>query len=79
MAIVGTSLTVIVTFETDAAQGLLEMVHAKTFVPKPNPVTPVVGDNEFVIVPLFEISDQVPTPTVAVFAAIVVLVPIQSV
>ena len=70
----------IVTFEIDAAQGLLEMIQANTFVPNPKPVIAVVGDNEFVIVPLPEISDHVPTPMVAVFAAITVVgLEIQSV
>ncbi len=62
-----------VTFELDAVHGLFEMVQAKTFTPNPNPVIEVPGDNEFVIVPDPEISDQVPTPTVAVFAVITVV------
>ena len=49
------------------------MVQAKTFTPKPNPVIGVIGDNELLIVPLPEINDQVPTPTVAVLAAITVV------
>lgn len=32
------------------------MVQAKTFVPKPNPVTEVVGESELVIVPDPEIN-----------------------
>ena len=77
--IVGTLLTIIVTFETDAAQGLLKIVQAKTFVPKPMPVIVVFGNNELVIIPEPEINDHVPTPTVAVFAAIRALVPIHKV
>ena len=49
------------------------MVQAKTFVPKPNPVIEVVGDNELVIVPDPEIRVHTPVPTVAVFADITVL------
>src|SRR5437868_1324825 len=56
------------------------MVHAKTFTPKPNPVTEVFGNNELVIIPEPEIKDQVPTPTIALFAAINVFgLEIQSV
>ena len=46
------------------------MVHAKTFIPSPIPVMEVFGNKEFVITPLPETIDQVPTPLVAVFAAI---------
>ena len=60
----------IVTFETEFAQGEFEMVQAKTFIPNPKPVIDVVGESEFVIVPLPEIKVQTPVPTVAVFAAI---------
>jgi hypothetical protein len=69
-AMVGTGLTVIVTLETEGAQGALEMVHAKTLVPDPKPVILVVGESEFVIVPLPETKVQAPVPVVAVFAAI---------
>ena len=62
-----------VTFELDEIQGLFEIVQAKTLFPKPNPVIEVVGDKEFEIIPEPEISDQVPTPTVAVFAFMIVL------
>ena len=58
-----------VTFELEAVQGLFEIVHAKTFTPSPNPVMVVFGNNEFVIIPDPEIKDHVPTPAVAVFAA----------
>jgi hypothetical protein len=58
-----------VTFELDGAQGELEIVHAKTFVPKPKPVILVVGDNELVIVPDPETKVQIPVPTVATLAA----------
>ena len=79
-ASVGISFTVIVTFELEFAQGEFEIVQAKTFAPNPNPVIVVLGINEFVIVPDPEIRDQVPTPTVAVFAAMIVVgLEIQSV
>ena len=66
-------MTVIVTFEAEAAHGGLEMVHAKTFVPKPIPVIEVVGESEFVMVPLPEINDHDPIPTRAGLAFIVVV------
>ncbi len=70
----------IVTLEVEFAQGAFEIVHTKTFTPSPIPVIEVPGDNEFVIVPLPDISDHVPTPTVAVLAAINVFgLEIQSV
>ena len=48
------------------------MVHAKTFVPKPNPVMLVLGNKGFVIVPLPDINVHEPVPDVAVLAAIIV-------
>ena len=68
---VGPGFTNTVIVETDGAQGGFEIVQAKTFVPKPIPVTDVVGDNEFVIVPLPETNDQLPVPIIGVFAFIV--------
>ena len=65
--------TVIVTFETEAAQGGLEIVHAKTFVPTVSPVILVVGDKELLMIPLPEISVHAPLPTIGVFAAMVVV------
>ena len=73
LATVGTSLTVIVTFETEGAHGAFEIVHAKTLLPKPSPVIEVVGEREFVIVPLPEINVQAPIPTNAVLADMVVV------
>ena len=79
-AVVGISSTTIAIVEVEAAQGGFEIVHAKTFVPNPAPVTEVVGESEFVIVPLPEINVHTPIPTVGVFAAIVVVLDeIQSV
>ncbi len=72
-ATVGMSFTNNVTVETEAKQGALEIVQAKTFAPNANPVIDVVGDNEFVMVPEPETKVQTPTPTVAVFAVITVV------
>ncbi len=72
-ATVGISFTNKVTVETEAKQGAFEMVQAKTFAPIAKPVIEVVGESEFVIVPLPETKVQTPTPTVAVFAVIAVV------
>lgn len=61
-------MTSIDTVAEEAAQGGFEMVHWKTFVPKPNPVIEVVGESELVIVPLPDINVHTPVPTVAVLA-----------
>ena len=74
---VGTWLTVMVTFETEATQGKFVIVQAKTFEPNPKPVMDVVGDNELVITPLPEIKVQAPVPTVAALAAMTALDVIQ--
>lgn len=42
-------------------------------MPKAKPVTELVGESEFVIVPLPDINDHVPTPTRATLAFIVVV------
>lgn len=70
LEIFGTCLTTIVIVETDGAQGAFEIVHANTLFPNPNPVIAVVGESEFVIVPLPETKVHTPVPTVAEFAAI---------
>ena len=62
-----------VTFETELAQGAFEMVHAKTLFPKPNPVMDVVGDNEFVIVPIPETNVHAPVPITAALAFMLVV------
>ena len=67
------SFTIIATVDTEAKQGALEIVQAKTFVPNPNPVIEVVGDREFVIIPVPETKVQTPVPTVAVLAFMNVL------
>lgn len=69
---VGVSFTIIATVEDEDAQGEFEMVHAKTFVPNPKPVTPVFGKDGFIIVPLPETNVHIPVPTVAEFALMMV-------
>ena len=59
-----------VTLELEGAQGLFEIVQAKTLVPKPNPVIEVVGESELVIVPDPETKVHTPVPTVAELAVI---------
>ena len=69
-----------VTFELEGEHGALEIVQAKTLVPKAKPVIEVVGESELVIVPLPETKVQTPVPTVAVLAVIKVFgLVIQSV
>ena len=58
-------------FETELAQGAFEIVQAKTLFPKPNPVMDVVGESEFVIVPIPETNVHAPVPTIAALAAII--------
>lgn len=70
---VGTLFTTIATVEIEGAQGEFEILHWKTLVPTASPVMEVVGDNEFVIVPLPEIKLQLPIPEIAVLAFIVVI------
>lgn len=65
----GTWSTVIVTFEVDEPQPL-EIVHAKTFTPKPILVMLVVSKLIFAIVPLPETTDHEPVPIAALLAAI---------
>jgi hypothetical protein len=62
-----------VTFEVEGEQGLFEIVHPKILLPKPKFVILVVGESEFVIVPLPEINVQTPVPTIAVLAFITVV------
>ena len=59
--------------EEDAVQGELEIVHAKTFVPKPKAVIEEFGKVGEAIVPLPETSVHKPVPTIAVLAAMLVL------
>jgi hypothetical protein len=51
------------------------MVHWNTLGPTPKPVTPEVGNEELVIVPVPLTNDQAPVPMVAVFPASVAVVP----
>ena len=79
MAVVGRAFIVIITSSVDEAQGALEIVQRNTFDPTPRPVTPEVGDEGVVIVPLPLINVHVPTPVVGVFPANVAVVTLQSV
>ena len=54
-------------------QGAFEIVHAKTLFPIPKPVIAVMGESEFVIIPLPETKVQAPVPTNAIFPFIVVV------
>ena len=67
---VGRSFTSIATVDVELAQGELEMVQAKTFVPKPKPVIDVVAESELVITPVPETSDHDPKPIKGTFAFI---------
>ena len=49
------------------------MVHAKTFVPKPNPFIVVFGKVGLAIVPVPETKVHKPVPMVGVFAVIEVV------
>ena len=60
-------------FETEGAQGAFDIVQAKILFPKPKLVMLVFGNNEFVITPIPEINDQVPTPTPGKLATITVV------
>lgn len=80
LAAVGRASTIIAIVELEAVQGRFEIVHAKTLVPKPNPVIVVLGNVGFVIIPVPETNVHKPVPTVGVFAVIIVVdVVIQSV
>jgi len=71
LATVGNPLQKIVMLEIEAAQGGLEIVHLKTFVPVGIPVIPVKLDVGVVIIPPPEINVQLPVPTAATFAFII--------
>jgi hypothetical protein len=72
---VGAATPVIVTLEDEGGQEPLLMVHWKTFAPTPNPVTPDVGEEGVVIVPVPETRVHKPVPVVGVFPASVAVVP----
>lgn len=67
-AIVGTLSTCM--FRLDVLEHTpLAIVHCKVFNPNPKPVTALVGELGFDIVPLPAITDHVPIPVVGVFPA----------
>jgi hypothetical protein len=74
-AVVGGATPVIVTVDVEGVHGGLLMVQVNTFAPTPKPVTPEVGDEGVVIVPVPLVSVQVPVPTVGVFPANVAVLP----
>jgi hypothetical protein len=83
LATVGFASCVMATVEIEAGQIPLLIVHWNTFVPTPNPVTPLLGLPGEVMAPTPEIKLQLPVPTsgllplkfVAVVAHILKLVP----
>lgn len=80
METVGTLFTLIVTTSDDDGHGELSIVQRNTLAPNPSPVTPDVGEEGVVIVPLPLTNVQVPVPTVGTFPAkVVLLVEIQMV
>jgi hypothetical protein len=72
---VGAPTPVMVTVDEEDVQGELLMVHWKTLAPIPNPVTPEVGEEGVVIVPVPETRVHKPVPVVGVFPASVAVVP----
>ena len=74
VAVVGLSITVIVTSAVDAAHGELLIVQRNTLTPEPSPVTVLVGDEALVIVPLPLIKLQLPVPLVGLLPDRLVLV-----
>ena len=64
----GAGSTVIVIVDNVKGQApLLVMLHCKILEPSPKPVTVVLGDKLFVIIPLPEVKDHVPTPEAGTF------------
>jgi hypothetical protein len=74
LAVVGLASCWIRTVEVDGGHTPLLIVHAKTLEPTPREVMVVFGEFEAVIIPPPETSDQVPIPTVGVFALMVAVV-----
>ena len=77
LVIVGSTdpVTVIVMVDVDGGQGGLSIVHWKVLEPIARPVTPDVGEDGVVTVPVPLIKVHVPVPVVGVFAASVAVVP----
>jgi hypothetical protein len=73
-AILGAGFTIMVIVEfVNGHAPLLLMLHSKTFVPRLNPLTVVVGLFGLLNIPEPETTDHVPNPEVGVFAANVVV------
>ena len=63
------------TLDVLGVHGGFEIVQVNTFAPTPRPVTPDVGEDGVVIVPVPLVNVQVPVPIVGVFPAKVAVVP----
>jgi hypothetical protein len=72
LAISGKAVVVIVTLDTEAAQGELLIDQVKIVTPVVNPVSVEEGDKELVITPGPDTLTHVPTPAAGVFPARVV-------
>lgn len=79
LAAVGRPFIVIVTSFVDEVQGELLMVQRNTLSPTAKPVTPEVGEEGVVTVPLPLTSVQVPVPEVGVLPAKVAVVTLHNV
>lgn len=69
LAIEGALFTTMVTSEKEETQVPFEIVHRSTVLPKFKPLIVLEGEVELEKVPLPEIIDHAPIPTVGVFAA----------
>ena len=69
MAVVGTASLFITTSSVDIAQTPFVMVHLNVFAPTPKPVSPDVGVDGVVIVPVPVIKVHAPVPINGVFPA----------
>ena len=70
---VGTGSRVMITSSIDGGHVPLEIVQRNTFAPTPRPVTGVEGEDGDEIMPVPEISVQVPVPVTGEFPAMVVV------
>ena len=68
-AVVGKLSTLILMVEELVPQPPPLIVHCKTLIPRPNPVTELVANVGVVMVPVPDITDHVPAPLVGVLAA----------
>ena len=73
MAEVGNASIVMVTVSVDVGQVPFEIVHTKIFSPGNIPVSVLVGEFGFAMVPVPETSVHIPFPTTGIFPASVSL------